>query len=91
MAVAVTAPIVIPSLYIPPTIKDLLQSSRAYNLLPDDRDQPQVQKVHLQELASLFTRFNVQKIYGLHLIHGHFQIEENKIMLGTSLKSVRGY
>jgi 6-pyruvoyl-tetrahydropterin synthase len=49
-----------------------------------------VQKIHLQELANLFTRFKVQRIFGLHLIHGHFQIEENKIMLGTSLKSVRG-
>ncbi|KAJ5626392.1 hypothetical protein N7510_002701 [Penicillium lagena] len=62
----------------------------AYNLLPNDEDQPQVQRIHLQELASLFTRFNVQKIFGVHLIHGHFQIEEDKIMLGTSLKSVRG-
>lgn len=49
-----------------------------------------MQKIHLQELASLFTRFNVQKIFGLHLIHGHFQNEEEKNMLGTSLKSVRG-
>ncbi|KAF3398198.1 hypothetical protein F1880_005616 [Penicillium rolfsii] len=90
MAVAVTSPIVIPGLNAPPTIKDLQESSRAYNLLPDDGDQPQVQKIHLQELAGLFARFNVQKIFGLHLIHGHLQIEEDKIMLGTSLKSVRG-
>lgn len=90
MAVASIAPMVIPGLHVPPTIKDLLQSSRTYNLLPGDEDQPQVQDIHLQELAGLFKRFNAHRKFGLHLIHGHFQIEEDKIMLGTSLNSIRG-
>jgi len=55
MAVTVQAPMVIPGLHAPPTIEDLKQSSVAYNLLRDDGDQPAVQKLHLQELASLFT------------------------------------
>ncbi|KAI1935898.1 hypothetical protein LOZ12_006643 [Ophidiomyces ophidiicola] len=87
---AVTFPIVIPGLHAPPTVKDLLRSSQTYNLLPDDGDQPEVPKIHLQELARIFARFKVQNIFGLHLIHGHFQIEEGKIMLGTPLTSVRG-
>lgn len=49
-----------------------------------------MQPVHLQELDALFARLNIQKRFGLHLIHGHFQIEEGKLMLGTTLKSVRG-
>lgn len=90
MAVTVQVPVVIPGLHVPPTIEDLKQSSLAYNLLPDDGDQPDVQEVHLHELASLFKRFNVQDIFGMHLIHGHFKLDGGNVMLGTALKSVRG-
>ncbi|KJZ69737.1 hypothetical protein HIM_10877 [Hirsutella minnesotensis 3608] len=90
MAVVAQAPIVIPCLHVPPTVKDLKESSLAYNLLPDDGDQPNVQQAHLQELANLFKRFNVQDKFGVHLIHGHFQLVEGNVMLGTALASVRG-
>ncbi|KID66218.1 uncharacterized protein G6M90_00g068370 [Metarhizium brunneum] len=90
MAVTIQAPI-IPGLHTPPTIEDLNLSSAVYNLLPDDADQPVVQHIHLQELASLFKRFNVQKKFGMHLIHGHFQLDEGSVMLGTALTSLRGY
>jgi hypothetical protein len=49
-----------------------------------------VHPVHLQELASLFKRFNVQDKFGMHLIHGHFQLDEGNVMVGTALTSVRG-
>jgi len=49
-----------------------------------------VQQIHLQELANLFKRFNVQDKFGIHLIHGHFQLDEDNVMLGTALTSVRG-
>ncbi|KAF2970068.1 hypothetical protein GQX73_g3520 [Xylaria multiplex] len=90
MATAVQAPITIPSLHVPPTIEDLKQSSLMYNLLPDDADQRQVQEVHTQQLAAILERFNVQDKFGIHLIHGHLQLEADSIMLGTALTSVRG-
>ncbi|KAM0513231.1 hypothetical protein ACHAPE_008079 [Trichoderma viride] len=77
-------------LYVPPTIEDMKQSSLAYNLLPDDGDQPDVQQVHLQELASLLERFHVQNKFGIHLIHGHLQLDVDSVMFGTNLKSIRG-
>ncbi|KAJ6436396.1 C6 finger domain-containingprotein [Purpureocillium lavendulum] len=70
--------------------QDLFVHNLIYNLLPDDGDQPDVQPIHLQELASLFKRFNVQDKFGMHLIHGHSQLDEGNIMLGTALASVRG-
>lgn len=66
------------------------RSRDSYNLLPDDADQPTVQVVHFQELAGLFKRFNVQETFGMHLIHGHFQLDVGKVMLGTALASLRG-
>ncbi|KAK1976169.1 hypothetical protein LZ30DRAFT_735293 [Colletotrichum cereale] len=90
MTVATQSPMVINGLHVPPTVEDLELSSLTYNLLPDDGDQPEVQQVHLQKLADLFKRFNVQDKFGMHLIHGHFQLEEGNIMLGTALASVRG-
>ncbi|KAI3395663.1 hypothetical protein diail_1031 [Diaporthe ilicicola] len=90
MAAATQAPVVIPGLHVAPTVEDLKQSSVAYNLLPDDGDQPEVQQTHLQELASLFKRFDVQDKFGMHLIHGHSQLDEGNVMLGTALASVRG-
>lgn len=49
-----------------------------------------MQQIHLQELASLFKRFDVQDKFGVHLIHGHFKIDEDSVMFGTALSSVRG-
>jgi hypothetical protein len=50
-----------------------------------------VQQTHLRELADLFNRFNVQDKFGMHLIHGHFRLDEGNVMLGTALQTVRGY
>jgi hypothetical protein len=62
----------------------------SYNQLPDDDDQPEVQEVHLNELANLLRRYNVQDKFGIHLVHGHLQLEEGKVMLGASLTAVSG-
>ncbi|TQN70587.1 hypothetical protein CSHISOI_04880 [Colletotrichum shisoi] len=90
MAVVAQSPMVVDGLHVPPTIEGLKLSSLAYNLLPDDGDQPEVQQVRLQKLADLFKRFNVEDKFGMHLIHGHFQLDEGTVMLGTALASVRG-
>ncbi|KAI0526428.1 hypothetical protein F5B22DRAFT_585712 [Xylaria bambusicola] len=90
MAAIAQVPVSIPGLHVSLTIEDLKQSSLVYNLLPDDRDQPHVQEVHLQQLAVILKHYGVQNKFGIHLIHGHLQLESDKIMLGTALTSVRG-
>ena len=39
---------------------------------------------HLAHLAQLFIRHNVQDAFGLHLIHAHFKIPHDMVMLGTT-------
>lgn len=56
-----------------------------YNNLKDDSGQPEVTADQLQSLAALFIRHNAQDVFGLHLVHGHFRIDEDMIMLGVGL------
>lgn len=55
-----------------------------YNRLPDDGAQPAVADEHIVNLAALFVRHNAQNVLGIHLIHGHFEIPENTVMVGTN-------
>jgi hypothetical protein len=61
-----------------------------YNNLKDDSGQPEVTADQLQSLAELFTRHDAQDIFGVHLVHGHFQIDKDTIMLGIGTDSM-GY
>ncbi|EEH07613.1 predicted protein [Histoplasma capsulatum G186AR] len=81
MAVAVTAPIVIPGLHVLFTIKDLLQSSRAPAASAEDSS---------SGVCWPLCMFQCPEIFGPHLILRHFQIEEDEIILGMSLKSIQG-
>lgn len=56
-----------------------------YNNLKDDSGQPEVTVNQLNSLAALFTRHDAQDVFGVHLVHGHFQIDEDMIMLGVDL------
>lgn len=58
-----------------------------YNQLPDDKDQPPVADDHITNLAALFVRNNAHKIFGIHLIHGHFKIPDSTVMVGTSFEN----
>lgn len=83
--------LVAPALYTPTLdqaleIKDLNESRNLYNRLPDDSAQPAVADQHVANLAALFVRHNAQDVLGIHLIHGHFQIPENTVMLGTNFE-----
>lgn len=62
----------------------------SYNVLLDDAQQPAVLDKHLEDLAALFVRHNAQKTLGVHLIHGHFKIPENTIMLGSNFENPHG-
>lgn len=54
----------------------------------DDHEQPNVSEHHLNLLAQLFIRYNVQDIFGVHLIHGHLKIPHDTIMLGSMFRRV---
>lgn len=52
------------------------------NCLVDDHEQPNVSQQHLNLLAELFIRHNVQGTFGVHLVHGDLKIPPKTIMLG---------
>ena len=56
-----------------------------YNNLKDDSRQPEVTESQLLSLGALFARNDAQDVFGLHLVHGHFQIDEDMIMLEVGL------
>ncbi|KAF9730274.1 hypothetical protein PMIN04_012889 [Paraphaeosphaeria minitans] len=90
MATAVLDHQVIPGLHVAPYLSNLSRSSEVYNHLPDDADQPHVAEEHLKNLAGIFLRYNVQTKFGLHLIHGHFKLERDMVMLGKSVQEPSG-
>ncbi|QSS66848.1 hypothetical protein I7I51_03060 [Histoplasma capsulatum] len=58
-----------------------------YNTLLDDSNQPPVADAYITDLAEIFIRHNVEKVFGIHLIHGHFKIPKGTVMLGTNFES----
>ena len=60
--------------------------ARRYNRLVDDHTQPHVPSHHLDALAQLFLRHNVDSIFGLHLVHGHLRIDSATVMLGSTFR-----
>lgn len=73
---------------VPILILWLTNSARRYNDLLYDHEQPDVSEHHLKLLAQLFLRYNVQAMFGLHLVHGHFKIPSNTVMLGSIFRGV---
>ncbi|KGO74766.1 hypothetical protein PITC_083750 [Penicillium italicum] len=63
------------------------RSRTLYNKLPDDAAQPAVSDEHIANLAALFVHHNAEKVLGIHLIHGHFEIPENTVMVGTNFEN----
>ncbi|KAL8354337.1 hypothetical protein RB601_003954 [Gaeumannomyces tritici] len=64
----------------------LAGTATSYNSLKDDGDQPEVADEQIRNLAALFARQNAEKAFGIHLIHGHFQIPEGSVMVGTNFE-----
>ncbi|KAK7414964.1 hypothetical protein QQZ08_012466 [Neonectria magnoliae] len=89
MATAVLSP-TIPGLHVPPSRKDLEKAALAYNLLPDDKDQPEISPAHLKEITEIIVSHHVQEKFGIHLVHGHLQVDQGKVMYGTAMTSLRG-
>ncbi|KAJ5783165.1 hypothetical protein N7457_004939 [Penicillium paradoxum] len=81
---------VVPGLHVAPTLADLKQSSILYNQLPSDEAQPPLLRNHSQEIRDILIRHNVQDKIGIHLIHGHFEIPSDQVMLGHYFESPAG-
>ncbi|KAJ5904802.1 uncharacterized protein N7473_001718 [Penicillium subrubescens] len=81
---------VVPGLHVAPTEADLKQSSVLYNQLPSDEAQPPLLHNHSQEIREILLRHNVQDRIGIHLIHGHFQIPSDQVMLGHYFENPTG-
>ncbi|KAJ4307612.1 hypothetical protein N0V84_012607 [Fusarium piperis] len=90
MATAVPSPMAIPGLHVPPSRKDLEKAALAYNLLPDDKDQPEISPAHLEEITEIIVSHHVREKFGIHLVHGHLQVDQGKVMHGTAMTSLRG-
>lgn len=56
-----------------------------YNSLPDDGDQRTVDEKHLEEILKLILVNGVEDKFGVHLIHGHLNLNKNEVMLGKAL------
>ncbi|KAI0859345.1 hypothetical protein F4860DRAFT_526344 [Xylaria cubensis] len=89
MAALVATPAQFPTLDRALEIQNLHQSTALYNKLPDDCDQPAVLDKHINNLAALFTRHNADSVFGIHLVHGHFQIPAGTVMLGTNFEDLK--
>jgi hypothetical protein len=63
------------------TEMDLEHSRQLYNSLPSDEARPDIEHV-LHHFAEIFVRNNAHKVFGVHLIHGHFQIPPKNVMFG---------
>lgn len=61
----------------------------SYNKLPDDLQQPALLDSHIRDLADLFVRNRAHEIFGIHLVHGHFTIPTNTVLLGTNYSQPR--
>ena len=68
-----------------PTLR-MTNLARRYNCLVDDHAQPDVPLHHLDALAQLFLRYNVDSIFGVHLVHGHLRIHSDTVMLGSMFR-----
>ncbi|KAK4205967.1 hypothetical protein QBC37DRAFT_237261, partial [Rhypophila decipiens] len=63
---------------------DLEESRYIYNRLPNDSQQPEILESYIHDLAALFVRNRVHRIFGVHLAHAHFALPENTVLLGAN-------
>lgn len=87
MAAIISLPPILPRLDKALEIQDFSKSCALYNELLDDADQPAVADEHIENLAEMFVRHKADKFLGIHLIHGHFKIPKNTVMLGTNFEN----
>ncbi|KPA37994.1 hypothetical protein FLAG1_09181 [Fusarium langsethiae] len=73
----------VPGLNCHVTADAVRRSRELYNLLTEDTNRPSIQD-HLQNLQHIFVSHGVDRKLGIHLKHGHFQLSENQILLGTT-------
>ncbi|KAK7959740.1 uncharacterized protein PG986_004594 [Apiospora aurea] len=63
-------------------MEDMILSRQIYNGLPSDGDQPDIEE-HMNGLAELFVKYQADKVFGIHLAHGHFAIKDHTVLVGN--------
>ncbi|KAI1483477.1 hypothetical protein F4774DRAFT_163713 [Daldinia eschscholtzii] len=81
----------IPGLHTNPTFLNMGQSTKLHNQLRDDADQPLVSDDDLKALAQIFVKYNAHKVFGVHLIHKHSELDINTVNLGDYSPELSGY
>ncbi|KAM3518328.1 hypothetical protein MY4038_010124 [Beauveria bassiana] len=90
MAATALNPVLIPGLHAPPGREDMEKATLLYNSLPDDKNQPEISVFHLNNIKELIVKYGVQEKLGIHLVHGHLQIDHGSVMHGTPMTNIRG-
>ncbi|KAL8894792.1 MAG: hypothetical protein Q9207_008409, partial [Kuettlingeria erythrocarpa] len=63
-----------------------------YNTLTDSEEViSEISAMHLQNLAEIFVKYNVQHQLGVHLIHSHAKVAAGKVMLSHRFTDPSGY
>jgi hypothetical protein len=61
---------------------------RRYNAFVNDDEQPQPSAEVLESIGRIFVQHRVEDVFGLHLIHKHFEKPGKTVMLGTKHESL---
>jgi len=68
----------------------LLIKLRHKNLIDSEELHSEISPLHLQNLADIFVKHNVQDRLGVHLIHSHSKMTTEHVMLGHHLTNPSG-
>ncbi|KAK6860990.1 hypothetical protein PG995_004626 [Apiospora arundinis] len=60
-------------------MEDMIRSGQ---LSPSDGEQPDIEG-HMNDLAELFVKYQADKVFGIHLAHGHFAIRDQTVLIGN--------
>ncbi|KAH8587344.1 hypothetical protein B0O99DRAFT_526974 [Bisporella sp. PMI_857] len=64
--------------------QDLEESNKIYNKLPQDSQQPEILQSHIYNLAVMIVRNHAERVFGIHLVHGHSGTLSNTVLLGAN-------
>ncbi|KAJ9412382.1 hypothetical protein FOXG_19466 [Fusarium oxysporum f. sp. lycopersici 4287] len=73
----------VPGLNCPVTADTFCKSRKIYNCNTEDTSRTSIE-AHLPNLQKIFVNHKVYKKFAIHSRHGHFKLDEDRILLGTT-------
>ncbi|KAB5513550.1 hypothetical protein GE09DRAFT_980663 [Coniochaeta sp. 2T2.1] len=67
-----------------PRKQDLKKSREIANGLPDDTDQPPISPQVQKAIGEIVARHGLLEYIGIHLMHSHFDLPEDTVLVGTN-------